>query len=64
MKIPQYLLNKASQTAGIEKKEILSYLKLISYRVDKKAKRGVEKFYKEAKSVSKTSLQIPAAHNA
>lgn len=60
VKIPQYLLAMASKKSGIAKDEILDYLKLISYKVDKKAKLGVEKFYKEVK----TSLQIPAAHNA
>ena len=50
VKIPRYLLTKASQRTGIEEKEILEYLKLISYEVDFKAKRGLKKFYKLAKS--------------
>jgi len=49
VKIPQYILEKASISTQISKKEILSYLKLISYRVDSKSKRGLHRFYKEAK---------------
>ncbi|QOP44906.1 MqnA/MqnD/SBP family protein [Sulfurimonas paralvinellae] len=50
-KIPQYLLQQASNKTGIEKKDILNYLKLISYKLDTKAKLGLRKFYKEAKRV-------------
>jgi chorismate dehydratase len=50
-KIPQYILKEAAIKTGIDKKEILSYLKLISYRVDYKAKLGVKRFYNEAKRV-------------
>ncbi len=45
-KIPQYLLERASQKTGIEKKEILSYLKLISYEIDGKSRRGLKQFHK------------------
>jgi chorismate dehydratase len=47
VKIPQYILQEASQRTGIEKKEILHYLEYISYEVDLKAKRGLKKFYQK-----------------
>ena len=47
VKIPQYILQEASQRTGIEKKEILRYLEYISYEVDLKAKRGLKKFYQK-----------------
>ena len=50
-KIPRYLLNKAAKATGIKQKDILEYLKLISYNLDKKAKLGLKKFYNEAKKV-------------
>lgn len=52
VKIPQYILQKAANETQISKKDILSYLKLISYKVDNKSKRGLTKFYKEAKKVT------------
>ncbi len=52
VKIPQYILKKASLRTEIQAEEIVEYLKLISYKVDSKAKLGVKKFYKEAKRVS------------
>lgn len=51
VKIPQYILKQASLRTGISQKDILEYLKLISYRVDYKAKLALKKFYKEAKRV-------------
>lgn len=45
VKIPQYILEKASQRTNIEKKEIQKYLKYISYKLDTKAKLGLKKFY-------------------
>ena len=46
VKIPQYLLEKAAKRTTVEKSEILEYLKLISYKLDKKALLGLKKFYK------------------
>ena len=51
IKIPRYILKNASRKSGVQERDILEYLKLISYRVDTKAKRGLGKFYKEAKRV-------------
>ncbi len=48
-KIPQYLLKQASAKTDIPEKEILNYLKYISYDLDKKAKTGLKKFYAKAK---------------
>ncbi len=50
-KVPQYLLKKAARRTGINQTEILKYLKLISYRVDYKAKNAIKKFYKEAEKI-------------
>jgi len=51
VKIPQYLLQKASKKTNISSHELAEYLKLISYKLDYKAKKGVKKFYTEAKRV-------------
>ncbi len=51
IKIPQYLLEKASKRTHIQKQDILDYLTLISYDLDSKAKAGLKKFYKEAKKI-------------
>jgi len=45
-KIPQYLLKKAAKQTAIPSQEILNYLKLISYKLDTKAYKGLRKFYK------------------
>ena len=50
-KIPAYLLEKAVKKTGIDAKDIINYLTLISYRLDTKAKLGLKKFYKEAKKI-------------
>ncbi|WP_104721682.1 MqnA/MqnD/SBP family protein [Helicobacter mesocricetorum] len=47
IKIPYYLLMQYSQKTGVNKKDILEYLKLISYKIDKKANYGLERFYRE-----------------
>jgi len=49
VKIPQYLLKKASKKTSITPHEIRKYLQLISYKLDYKAKSGLKKFYQEAK---------------
>lgn len=46
VRIPYFLLEKASFKSGISKDEILKYLKVLSYRIDKKANFGVERFYR------------------
>lgn len=45
IKIPQYLLKQASTRTGVAPKDILNYLKYISYDLDKKAQMGLKKFY-------------------
>ncbi len=52
VKIPQYILQKASDKTQVSKKDILEYLKLISYSLDSKSKRGLARFYKEAKKTT------------
>jgi len=49
VKIPQYLLQKASKKTDITPHEIHKYLQLISYKLDYKAKSGLKKFYQQAK---------------
>jgi chorismate dehydratase len=50
VKIPRYILQNATKKTNIQEEDILEYLKLISYRVDYKAKQGVKLFYKLSKS--------------
>lgn len=45
VKIPAYILDKASRRTGIDRKDILNYLKCISYNFDKKAQLGLKTFY-------------------
>jgi len=45
IKIPDYILDKASKRTGIAKKDILNYLTCISYDFDKKAQLGLKTFY-------------------
>lgn len=45
VKIPRYILKKASEKTEIPQTEILNYLKKISYKLDKKASLGLKKFY-------------------
>ena len=49
-KIPLYILQKASKGTEVSPKEILKYLNLISYKLDKRAKQGLKKFYTKAKT--------------
>ncbi len=51
IKIPQYLLNRYSRTRGIEKKEILSYLDLIEYKINYKSEKSLKMFLKKAKNI-------------
>lgn len=44
--IPQYLLENASKRTQIPKKDILNYLQYISYEVDAKALKSVQKFWR------------------
>ena len=50
-KIPMYLLKVAAKRTGVKPQDIKTYLQLISYRLDAKAKLGLKKFYKEAKKI-------------
>ena len=52
IKIPQYLLNRASTKTNVSQKEILKYLKLISYDLDSKSKISLKLFYKKAQKVT------------
>jgi chorismate dehydratase len=52
VKIPQYILKQASKRTDIESKDILNYLNLISYDLDYRAKKGLNKFYSIIKDLS------------
>lgn len=45
VKIPNYILTQASKKTNISQKDILNYLKYISYNFDKKAQLGLKSFY-------------------
>jgi len=51
VKIPQYILKEAGKKTDIKPKEILNYLKYISYKLDNKAKLGLKKFHQETKKI-------------
>lgn len=46
VKIPYYLLQKASKKTSVSIRDILFYLNYISYDLDYKAKKGLKLFYK------------------
>ena len=46
VKIPYYLLQKASKKTSVPMKDILFYLNYISYDLDYKAQKGLKLFYK------------------
>jgi len=48
VKIPQYILKNASKKTDIPQKDILNYLEYISYKLDYKAKKALNLFYKKA----------------
>jgi len=48
VKIPTYLLEKASKRTNISKRDILNYLEYISYDFNKKAQLGLKTFYKKS----------------
>jgi len=53
IKIPYYLLEIYSKNRQIAKKDILEYLKLISYKLDNKSKKSLKLFLKKAKECKK-----------
>ncbi|MCW8837973.1 MAG: hypothetical protein OQK11_04640 [Thiovulaceae bacterium] len=50
IKIPNYILDQASKRTNIAQKDILNYLKYISYNFDKKAQLGLKSFYNKIDS--------------
>ncbi|MCF6340935.1 MAG: hypothetical protein L3J10_09345 [Sulfurimonas sp.] len=56
VKVPQYILKRASKRTDISTKDILHYLKYISYELNPKAKKGLLKFYKEVSKIDKTPI--------
>ena len=52
-KIPYYILIKEAQKTGIPSADILNYLTHISYKIDKKAAKGLKLFLKQANKISK-----------
>ncbi|MBA1433354.1 MAG: hypothetical protein FAF04_07145 [Epsilonproteobacteria bacterium] len=45
-KIPYYMLQQASRKSGVSPEDIRAYLRLISYKLDYKAKKGLARFYR------------------
>ena len=52
IKIPQYILKDYAKKRDIETKEIVEYLKLITYKMDKKEKIALKLFIKKSKALS------------
>lgn len=51
IKIPSYILQKYSKSREISKKNILEYLKLISYTIGTKEKKALKLFIRQAKKL-------------
>ena len=49
IKIPRYILQKASQKSSIPQNEILAYLQLIEYTFNTKSRKSLQKFLNKAK---------------
>ncbi|NPA82821.1 MAG: menaquinone via futalosine step 1 [Epsilonproteobacteria bacterium] len=49
VKIPQYILKRYSKQRKISQKEILDYLNLIEYKIDRKCEKSLKIFLKKAK---------------
>ena len=46
IRIPQYILQQASQRTGVSVNDIRYYLTYISYHIDRKAEQGLQKFWR------------------
>jgi chorismate dehydratase len=53
IKIPAYILSGYAQERGISPKDIKEYLKLISYKIEKKEQLGLKLFLKKAKHIKR-----------
>ncbi len=53
IKIPQYILQKYEIERGVKKSEIKEYLKLISYKINKKEQKGLKLFLKKSNRLKK-----------
>jgi len=51
-KIPSYILKKEAKEKGIPAKDITKYLEKVSYKIDKKGKKALKKFYALSKTIS------------
>ncbi|MFV0482431.1 MAG: MqnA/MqnD/SBP family protein [Campylobacteraceae bacterium] len=47
--IPMYILNDYAKKRGVKQSDIKNYLKHLSYKIDKKANKGLEIFLREAR---------------
>lgn len=45
VKIPRYILKKYSHQRGIKENEILNYINLVTYKIDKQAERSLKLFF-------------------
>lgn len=55
--IPHYILQKYVQKTGIAAKDIKRYLKRIDYVIDKKAQKGLKKFYSDTRALGRKKHQ-------
>lgn len=55
-RIPYFILKKAESKSGIECKEILKYLDNLSYKLDKKAQIGMNRFYRKLRILN---IELP-----
>ncbi|MDA3969479.1 MqnA/MqnD/SBP family protein [Helicobacter ibis] len=49
VKIPHYIIDEYSKKSGVSKEDILEYLNLLTYKIDKKTKIGLYRFYRKAR---------------
>lgn len=52
IKIPQYILKKYAKRSGLTNKQILNYLKKISYEISYKEKKSLKLFFKLSKDIN------------
>jgi len=56
VRIPRYILERYAKERGISQRDILEYLKLISYHIGPKEKRGLKLFLNSVKKLKKENI--------
>ena len=57
IKIPNYILKDYAENRGVRSEDIKSYLKFISYKIDKKENKALRIFYKEIRDIKFKSVK-------